>query len=114
MVALDRTTVMGCAVLDASPVHISDIQNAGDNFLHWAGTYRQISASRDCRRPIDAQSKDNGRAAAAAQRVIAVKNTRLFEVEQASLPELTKNLSAPGSSEKALSTIYWLRPLVPP
>src|SRR5262245_1287568 len=30
--ALDRATVMGRAVLDASPVHIIDMQSAGDDF----------------------------------------------------------------------------------
>ena len=109
VVSLDRSTAMGRAVLDKEPVHIADLQSAGDDFrkdreLAWKYGHRTIVGV-----PLMRQNRAIGALLLrrsevelfsekqiallqnfADQAVIAIENTRLFEAEQASKRELTE------------------------
>ena len=124
MVQLDRSTVMGRSICDLQPVHIPDLQNAGDDFAlgrelaikfghrsilavpliregHALGT---ILVRRTDVRPFEQKHIDL-LMTFADQAAIAIENVRLFEAEQQRTRELSELLEQQTATAKVLEVI---------
>ena len=123
-VPLDRTTVTGRAICDLQPVHIADMQNAGDEFLlgqELAKKYRyrttlSVPLIREGRalgailvrrtevRPFEEKHIALLKAFA-DQAAIAIENVRLFEAEQQRTRELAESLEQQTATSEVLKVI---------
>jgi len=124
VVTVDRSTVMGRAVLDALPVHAVDMQSAGDDFR----TGREMAVKYGHRAILGVPLVREGRAIGALllrrnraapfsqqqitllqtfadQAVIAIENTRLFEAEQAGKRELARSVEELESLAKVSQAV---------
>jgi signal transduction histidine kinase len=123
-VPLDRSTVMGRSICDMQPVHVADVQNAGDEFPlgqeiaikfghhtilcvpliregHALGT---ILVRRTEVRPFE-QKHIALLSTFADQAAIAIENVRLFEAEQQRSQELNESLQQQTATADVLKVI---------
>ena len=123
-VPLDRTTVTGRSICDLQPVHVADLQNAGDEFplgrdLAIRFGYRTILSVpliREGRalgcimvrrtevRPFE-QKHISLLTTFADQAAIAIENVRLFEAEQQRTRELAESLEQQTATSEVLQVI---------
>jgi GAF domain-containing protein len=123
-IPLDRSTVTGRAICDLLPIHVADLQNAGDEFP----LGREIAIRHRIRTILSVPLTRQGRAlgaivvrraelrpfeekhiallkAFADQAAIAIENVRLFEAEQQRTRELTESLEQQTATSQVLQVI---------
>ena len=123
-VPLDRATVTGRSICDLQPVHVADLQNAGDEFplgrelaiRHGHRTILSVPLIREGRalgaimvrrpevRPFE-QKHIALLTTFADQAVIAIENVRLFEAKQQRTRELTESLEQQTATSEVLQVI---------
>jgi GAF domain-containing protein len=124
MVPLDRSTVMGRSICDQKPVHVVDLQNAGDEFasgrefakrlghrsivcvplLREGRALGTISVRRLEVRPFE-QKHISLLTTFADQAAIAIENVRLFKAEQQRTRELSEALEQQTATSLVLKVI---------
>src|SRR5262245_3357410 len=124
MVPLDRSTVMGRSICDQKPVHVADLQNAGDEFasgrefakklghrtilcvplIREGRALGTISVRRMEVRPFD-QKHIALLKTFADQAAIAIENVRLFKAEQQRTRELSESLEQQTATSEVLKVI---------
>ena len=123
-IPLDRSTVTGRAICDLQPIHVADLQNAGDEFplgreiaiRHRIRTILSVPLTREGRalgaivvrraevRPFE-EKHIALLTAFADQAAIAIENVRLFEAEQQRTRELTESLQQQTATADVLKVI---------
>jgi signal transduction histidine kinase/HAMP domain-containing protein len=121
---LDRSTISGRAVIDRQPIHIMDLQQAGDDFArgrdlakrHGHHTTLAVPLIREGRalgtilirrtevRPFE-QKHITLLSTFADQAAIAIENVRLFEAEQQRTRELSESLDQQTATAEVLKII---------
>ena len=124
LVPLDRSTVMGRSICDMQPVHVIDLQNAGDEFplgrehavkyghrstlgvplIREGRALGAILVRRAEVRPFEQKHIDL-LTTFADQAAIAIENVRLFEAEQQRTHELSESLDQQTATAEVLKTI---------
>src|SRR5215510_12859151 len=123
-VPLDRSTVMGRSICDQKPVHVADLQNAGNEFARgreFAKKYGHrtilcVPLIREGRalgtimvRRMEVRPFDQKHIALlktfAYQAAIAIENVRLFKAEQQRTRELSESLEQQTASSEVLQVI---------
>jgi GAF domain-containing protein/anti-sigma regulatory factor (Ser/Thr protein kinase) len=124
LIPLDRTTVMGRSILDGAPVHVEDLQNAGEEFpagqrlalryghrtilgvplLRGGRALGTILLRRDTIQPFS-EKQIALLKTFADQAVIAINNVGLFDEVQARTAELTESLEYQTATSDVLNVI---------
>jgi transcriptional regulator with GAF, ATPase, and Fis domain len=123
-VPLDRSTVTGRAICDLQPIHVTDLQNAGDEFSlgrelairHRVRTILSMPLAREGRalgaivvrraevRPFEEKHIALLKAFA-DQAAIAIENSRLFDAERQRTRELAESLEQQTATSEVLQVI---------
>ena len=121
---LDRSTVTGRSICDLEPVHVADMQNAGDEFslgrelaikfghrttlsvplIREGGPLGAILVRRTEVRPFEEKHIALLKAFA-DQAAIAIENVRLFEAEQQRARELSEALEQQTATSEVLQVV---------
>ena len=124
MVALDRSTVMGRSICDQKPVHVDDLQNAGDEFASGREFAKKFGHRTILCVPLIREGRALGTISVrrmevrpfeekhiallktfAGQAAIAIENVRLFKAEQQRTRELSEALEQQTATSEVLKVI---------
>jgi signal transduction histidine kinase len=121
---LDRSTIVGRAVIDMQPIHVTDVQQAGDDFARGRELARKFGHHTTLSVPLIREGRALGAIAIrrtevqpfeqkhitllstfADQAAIAIENVRLFEAEQQRTRELSESLEQQTATSEVLKII---------
>ena len=124
MVPLDRSTVMGRSICDQKPVHVADLQNAGDEFASGREFAKKFGHRTILCVPLIREGRALGTILVrrmevrpfeqkhiallttfADQAAIAIENVRLFKAEQQRTRELSNSLEQQTATSEVLRVI---------
>src|SRR5262245_53671960 len=124
MVPLDRSTVMGRSICDQKPVHVADLQNAGDEFASGREFAKKFGHRTILCVPLIREGRALGTISVrrmevrpfehkhiallktfADQAAIAIENVRLFKAEQQRTRELSESLEQQTATSEVLKVI---------
>src|SRR5262249_5060080 len=124
MVPLDRSTVMGRSICDQKPVHVADLQNAGDEFASGREFAKKLGHRTILCVPLIREGRALGTISVrrmevrpleqkhiallktfADQAAIAIENVRLFKAEQERTRELSESLEQQTATSEVLKVI---------
>src|SRR5262245_3564286 len=124
MVPLDRSTVMGRSICDQKPVHVADLQNAGDEFASGREFAKKFGHRTILCVPLIREGRALGTISVrrmevrpfeqkhiallktfADQAAIAIENVRLFKAEQQRTRELSESLEQQTATSEVLKAI---------
>src|SRR5262245_37368556 len=124
MVPLDRSTVMGRSICDQKPVHVADLQNAGDEFAGGREFARKLGHRTILCVPLIREGRALGTVSVrrmevrpfeqkhiallktfADQAAVAIENVRLFKAEQQRTRELSESLEQQTATSEVLEVI---------
>jgi GAF domain-containing protein len=124
MVPLDRSTVMGRSICDQKPVHVADLQNAGDEFASGREFAKKFGHRTILCVPLIREGRALGTISVrrmevrpfeqkhiallktfADQAAIAIENVRLFKAEQERTRELSESLEQQTATSEVLKVI---------
>ena len=124
MVPLDRSTVMGRSICDQKPVHVADLQNAGDEFASGREFAKKLGHRTILCVPLIREGRALGTISVrrmevrpfeqkhiallttfADQAAIAIENVRLFKAEQQRTRELSESLEQQTATSEVLKVI---------
>jgi signal transduction histidine kinase len=121
---LDRSTIVGRSVMDRQPVHVEDVQQAGDEFARGRELAKRFGHHTTLAVPLIREGHALGAIAIrrtdvrpfeqkhitllstfADQAAIAIENVRLFEAEQQRTRELSESLEQQTATAEVLKII---------
>ncbi|HEX4238015.1 MAG TPA: GAF domain-containing protein [Xanthobacteraceae bacterium] len=121
---LDRSTIVGRSVMDRQPVHVEDVQQAGDEFARGRQLAKRFGHHTTLAVPLIREGHALGAIAIrrtdvrpfeqkhitllstfADQAAIAIENVRLFEAEQQRTRELSESLEQQTATAEVLKII---------
>jgi len=121
---LDRSTIVGRSVMDRQPVHVEDVQQAGDEFARGRKLAKRFGHHTTLAVPLIREGHALGAIAIrrtdvrpfeqkhitllstfADQAAIAIENVRLFEAEQQRTRELSESLEQQTATAEVLKII---------
>ena len=124
MVPLDRSTVMGRSICDQKPVHVADLQNAGDEFASGREFAKRLGHRTILCVPLIREGRALGTISVrrmevrpfeqkhiallttfADQAAIAIENVRLFKAEQQRTRDLSEALEQQTATSEVLKVI---------
>ena len=127
MVPLDRSTVMGRSICDQKPVHVADLQNAGDEFASGREFAKKFGHRTILCVPLIREGRALGTILVrrmevrpfeqkhiallttfADQAAIAIENVRLFKAEQQRTRELSESLEQQTATSEVLRSHFQL------
>ena len=124
MVPLNRSTVMGRSICDQKPVHVADLQNAGDEFASGREFAKRLGHRTILCVPLIREGRALGTISVrrmevrpfeqkhiallttfADQAAIAIENVRLFKAEQQRTRDLSEALEQQTATSEVLKVI---------